>query len=99
MGASDMPASDASPRLQRDHMLETVKEQTEYPSSKFGGSTLHLGSNFDLLDDEDEDFRNFQHRKETIMTNITSLAQMKYSSNVAKQKRLIGKVKDALEVQ
>lgn len=41
----------------------------------------NIGTVFDLLDDNDNDFKHFMARKATIMSNITHLAAKKYQDN------------------
>ena len=60
--------------------MKSIKEQSEYQSSVFQG-TMKLGSDLNLLDEEDAEFRAFQERKMTIMTNITHLVKQKYQSD------------------
>jgi len=58
---------------------------------------MNIGSVFNLLDDNDSEFRHFMARKATIMTNMTHLAAKKFENDEIKQKELINKVEAALE--
>lgn len=94
-GPSDQNDDDARKTIKSN--LKTIKEQTEYQSSVQDPSQLKIETDFDLLDDNDAEFRNFQNRKMTIMTNITYLAKHKYHDNESKQADLINQVAAALE--
>lgn len=52
---------------------------------------------FDLLDDNDAEYKHFMARKATIMTNLEHLAVKKYQDDTAKQQELIDQVVSALD--
>lgn len=41
--------------------------------------SVALGPGFNLLDDNDEEYRAFRERKMTIMSNVTHLVKKKYA--------------------
>jgi hypothetical protein len=45
---------------------------------------MNIGSVFDLLDDNDSEYKHFMARKATIMTNMTHLAAKKFENDEVK---------------